>query len=183
MGQFLCIGLCTRIRAGRDELKYKFKNTGQAVTAILNNFQIEDEGLFKVEEYESGIVLNLSPEVLAKELRPMLERFYQTRYGTRSSEAPYVLEAMKGCVTAGDMLSLADKKQFEIFQTGFNYDFVPAECTPGDMMVFVDSIILNLSGKIIMECYGSLFGYLTSLIRKELQGFRLANAVRLYIDG
>lgn len=183
MGRFLCIGICTRISVRRDELKYKFENTGQAVTAIRNYFQIEDEELFKVEEYESVVILNISPEILSKELRSVLERFYQTRYGTHVSEAPCVFEAMKECVTAEDLLSLAEKKQFEIFQTGSSYDFVPTECTPGDMMVSVDSVILSLSGKIMMECHGSLFRYLTSLIRKELQGFRLANAIRLYIDG
>lgn len=66
MGRFLCIGICTRISVRRDELKYKFENTGQAVTAIRNYFQIEDEELFKVEEYESGVILNISPEILSK---------------------------------------------------------------------------------------------------------------------
>ena len=46
-----------------------------------------------------------------------------------------------------------------------------------------EQVILSLDGKIIMECYGELFEFFTTLIKDKLAKYKLADSIVVAISG
>ncbi len=183
MGQFLCIGIYTKVCASRKDAEYQYHSIEENRRYMVKSFNL-DESLYDFHEDEEDIYFTIKPEALAHDLVPLLKRFYAMRYSkSHEHDSGEALKAVESCKDANAIQDLLKNKTFQTFQEGFHYDYVEATRTIGGMLVTVKSIILSLDGKIIMECYGELFRFFTRLIQEKLSDIPLAKALRVYIDG
>ena len=83
-----------------------------------------------------------------------------------------------------EIISLAERKSWEHFQFDTYWDPI---CIKGRwshyLYLNMEGIDLSLDGKIMMECYGSLFRYLTFVLRERYKDFLLAKSLRVTIFG
>lgn len=185
MGQFLAIGL---------QLELAVKKTD--VTKCLNDNTLEDvfkqieekcnlKNVFDREESDNYYVYHVKKEVLDKELIPFLEKFYSIRYSADyDSDSKEALNALKALDNTADRLNLLHDRCFQTYQDGENFGYCQIGKWPCDKIRFsCNNAILSLDGKIIMECYGSVFDFFRRCIIAQLAEFKLAQALTVWIDG
>lgn len=183
MGQFLCIGIYTQIRASRKDAEYQYHSVDECCEHIIKDKEL-DEALYDFSEDDEDIYYTLKPEILWRDVAALTKRFYAMRYRPgHEYDSDLAKEALDKCQNCQEVMDLVRRKSFQCFQEGFTYDYVTATRTLGGMLISVKSIILSMDGKIIMECYGELFRFLTRLIREKLSDIPLAKALYVYIDG
>lgn len=183
MGQFLCIGIYTQIRASRKDAECQYHGIEECRENIVKSKGL-DESLYDFHEDDESIYYTLKSEVLEHDIDALTKRFFEMRYGMGDKyDSKAALEALEQCHSSQDVMTLVQRKRFQCFQEGFTYDYVTATRTIGGMLVSIKSIILCMDGKIIMECYGELFGFFTRLIQEKLSDIPLSKALHVYIDG
>lgn len=183
MGQFLCIGIYTQIGASRKAVSSQYHNIDECRENIVKVEGL-DEKLYDFHEDEEGISYTLKSNVLERDIVALTKRFYEMRYDFADKcDSDAALAALEQCHNSQVVMELAQRKSFQCFQAGFTYDYVYAPRSIGGMLVNIQSIVLSLDGKIIMECYGQLFRFFTRLIQEKLADIPLSKALHVYIDG
>lgn len=180
MGQYLFIGIATRISANVKKAEEEFKS--------IENFKKQFEltfnrsGIYQMEEADGRIDLCLNPEVAEKEWLRFLESFYQLRYIGDHRQDEIVKELSK-TDNLQEWLDLADEKRYECYQSDFlQYFLMENPDSPyRNLYVNLDLVLLSIDGKIIMEGYNELFAFFTRIIREKLADFRLADSLFVYI--
>ena len=184
MVQYLTIGIATMISVEKDRARRQASATPERIKEALEE-HYNSRGIYTVEENEYSVYLSLRPEVAEAELVAMLEDFYKMRYPGKNAYVEKVMQAIRSATKWDEWLTIAEEKRYEYFQ----YDEYVVRSTPceGGWMDSVSTnikqIILSIDGKILMECYGSLFNFFTSLIRGKLSKYALAESLQVNISG
>ena len=179
MGQFLVIGIATRIIANvnRQRTKLTIEDLRKSLEKKFNQ-----SGIYDVGETKDGYVtLNLKPEVAEPEWEPLIKDFYKLRFLNELQE--FVdFEELKSGKGLQEWLELADKRKYECYQSvGIYYGYEDKiDGWPRDISASMCMVTLSLDGKIVMECYGSVLGFFTRLIREKLSKYRLSES--LFVD-
>lgn len=181
MGQYLCIGINTRIRVERSELKRCSAGEGHAKQLIEE--KLANGEVYDLTETDDSLVYSLKKEIAEKEWCMLIKDFYDMRYRETKSriDDEGALEAITGGATLEDWLALAGQREYQCYQTDTHWDYVdvgsfyPCRLT-------VENVILSMDGKIIMECYSDLFRFLINSIRKRLSQYKLAAALSIYLS-
>ena len=178
MGQFLVIGIATRFVADKKKCEKAFKGVEGLKTAMEKQFN--SKGIYQMTETDSKIILELKPEIAEKEWIDFIRAFYDIRY-TDYVERDRVFEELSQKDNLKDWFEIAERKEFEGYQA-IDFYFYPLDGSDFfyQPYVYMDMVILSLDGKIMMECYWSLFCFFTRIIREKLSNYRLADS--LFID-
>ena len=181
MGCYLVIGIATEIVADKVEAERQFKGIENFKAAFEKKFN--PNGIYQMKETESRIVLELKPEIIEKEWVEFIQAFYDIRYAADKSNHQCAMEAISKENSVEAWYKLAEKKCFESYQELPLY-YYPMESPSfwGHFHVGMDFIILSLDGKIIMECYDSLFEFFTRIIREKLANYLLSDSLFVYIS-
>ena len=181
MGQYLTIGIATRIEADKERAERLFGNVKDFKSAFEKEFN--DSNIYQMRETDTAIVFDLKPDVAEPELMDFVRAFYELRYA-KIRDCNDVLEALSKENTLQGWLNIADEKRFECFQTD-EYVRYPIESPNSfsDLYVSVKQIILSIDGKIVMECYHDLFAFFTKLLQEKMACYHLSNSILVYISG
>lgn len=79
MGQFLCIGIYTQIRASRKDAEYQYHSVDECCEHIIKDKEL-DEALYDFSEDDEDIYYTLKPEILWRDVAALTKRFYAMRY-------------------------------------------------------------------------------------------------------
>ena len=184
MGQFLAIGIASAIGVDKQKAEKEFKGLDNFRNAFEKEFN--QRGIYQLNETETFIQFDLKPEIAQKEWEEFIRSFYELRYKSDDLYPEHSNEALEEIGNEHDLqgwLNLAKEKRFECYQMTELY-FYPMDnpySFKGCTYVGMDMVVLSLDGKIFMECYGSLFDFLTRIIREKLSRFSLADSLFLYI--
>ena len=185
MGQFLTIGLVTSYIISKQRANQQASATPEAVKDVMQK-RYNQSGIYNLKENEHCVYLELKPEVAEAEMIDFLNDFYALRYPDEKRRNIMAdMKVIGSMTTFEEWMKLAEKKEYQAFQFDdyVNY-YTPF---PGgwrdELDTSVEQIILSLDGKILMECYGELFGFFTKLIRERLSKYKLADGLLVYISG
>lgn len=185
MGQYLCVGLCTGIRASREEAEKQYGSIDEFAKSVAKNLNLNID-LYEVNKDEEDVYLALNPQILERDLPALLKRFYAICYAdadTKKPDCDRIVEALKECKNADDIYNMSKKKCCFCFREGFHYDYISAQFYGDHLLISVKSIILCIAGKIIIESAGELFNFFARLLHKEFGDIQLSGALSVYIDG
>lgn len=179
MGQYLFIGIATRISASIKRAKEEFKSIGNFKKQFEQTFN--RNGIYQMKESDGRIDLCLNPEVVEKEWHQFLDSFYKLRH-TRDCGQDEVLKKLSKTNSLQEWLDLADEKQYECYQSDFlQYFPMKNPYWYRSFSVSMDLVLLSLDGKIFMEGYNDLFAFFTRIIREKLADYRLSDSLFVYI--
>jgi hypothetical protein len=175
MGQYLMIGLATRIVADKNRVRYGSDAMQNLMTELNNRFNTKD--IYMITEDEECVYFDLKPEVAEEEMVDFLTAYYKLRFGEGALEPKWIIEDVSKLKKLSEWIDLAQKKEYENFQEGCLYYTVDNEKKQLCTSVMIEYIVLNMTGKIIMECFNDLFLFFTRLIREKLPTYRLAHSL------
>ena len=184
MGQYLTIGVATKISVSKDSAKRQASASPERVKEALE-LNYNKSGIYTVEETEDNVLLKLRPEIAEAELMDMLQDFYALRYSGKDEYIRKMMETLKKHTKWEEWQAIADEKRFYYFQQ--DPSVITSTPCPGgwtdSLTTYVEQILLSADGKIIMECWGSLFRFFTLLIKERLSKYRLADSLMVAISG
>ena len=179
MGQYLAIGIATRISADKARAAAEFKD--------INNFralfekEFNHNGIYQIEETEERIHFRLKTEIAEKEWKDFISTFYKIRY-TKDDGQTEILNNLSQATNLQAWLDLAEKDKRQCYQAvHLNYDPMENPYYYHNFPVSMDLVVLSLDGKLIIECYNDLFAFLTRMLRERLADYRLADSLFVYI--
>ena len=182
MGQYLTIGIATKISVSKDEAKRQASATPEKIKDALE-FHYNKSGIYTVEETEGSVFLELRPEVAEAELVDLLQDFYALRYSEKDIRK--MMDTLKNHTKWEEWKEIADEKRFYYFQQD-PYVIISTPCPGGwtdSLTTYVEQFLLSADGKIIMECWGNLFCFFTHLIKERLSKYQLADSLLVAISG
>jgi len=184
MGQYLAIGLATRISVDRAKLKaltwsldLLSERMQDDLTIDLTNYQLESQ--------DDWYLWTLRPELVADTLLSFLEVFYPALYprpgGENDSEA--VLQGLRERDPA-DWLDWAEGKPYYSFQAdSYGMSDYLSDSFGRKVGVHYHDLILSMEGKIVMEEYGRQFHFWKQCMAHRFGEFDLARSLRIYLTG
>lgn len=181
MGQFLCIGINTKIRVERAELQRC--SIGEDGARAIIEQKLADRELYNLTMTDDLLIYSLKAEVAEKEWCAFIKDFYEIRYHETEAQMDDegALEAISACTTLDDWLSTADQNRYQCYQADTHWHYVDiGSFYP--CRLSVKNVILSMDGKIMMECYNDLFRFFVNCIRKRLEQYKLAAALEIYIS-
>ena len=184
MGRYLAIGLKTELTIRKKNAEKAFNTVQEAISTVRK--ELASEEAYDMIEVEDFVCFKLKPKLLETELVNFLHEFYTIRYGdiSKSAEHNKILSALQKCNSASEIVNIAEEMRFEDFQKDNYWDNVFLNDGRWDnLTVYMQGIDLSLDGKIVMECYSSLFCFLTTLIQERLGNYNLAKALHVTISG
>lgn len=102
-----------------------------------------------------------------------------TAQNTRKLEGSVDIDAC----TQSLRLNLLKQKQFECFQENEKTHYCYLDnCGWFEIPVYTRKIVLSMDGKIIMECYNEILDFFRRCIVKQLENFRLAKTLDVYLS-
>lgn len=106
MGQFLVIGIASRIVANKKEAEKAFKSIDAFNKEFEKNFNASN--IYRLQEKEDIISLELRPEVAEKEWLDFIHDFYRLRYGENEDSLwlCQMVEVPDSCVVRDDIESM-----------------------------------------------------------------------------
>jgi len=179
MGQYLGIGIMTRLTIEKANIKKAKVSKNDLFEAMKNKFHLDVE-IYNLTEDDEYMVLHLKDEVFQNQLVPMLEKLYPILY--TEPEWQDALEKIKS-TEPEKFMKLAENKSEEYFQLDRYGTYEYLSFKNSEVKISSVSILLSLEGKIIMETYGRQFNFFKYCIKQTLNEFSLANAIRVYITG
>ena len=182
MGQYLVIGIATRLCISKEKARSRASATPEQIAEAMQKY-FNQGGIYRLEEDENYISLKLDPAIAEEEMIGFLEDFYSLRYA--GDRIPADMDEIRKRNSLDEWIELAEQKHHEAFQMdkyGWVYTPFPGGW-PGYLTTSADLILLSINGKIIMETYGTLFDFLTNLIRERLSRYRLADSLQICISG
>lgn len=182
MGQYLCIGLKTRLKANKEEMGKTAEKIAEAKSFLENNYIYT--GLYDLEETDKEYIYTLKEEIMKWEFIPFLKAFYRIRYDETGSSCnnDYVIKELLQHSTVEEWMRIAQEKRYESYQIDSHIGVVRMESFNNRFYVTVENLILSIDGKILMECYDDLFRFFTCCVKKRLEAFKLSDAILVYIS-
>jgi len=183
MGTFLAIGIATEFNFRKKDIINAFHSLDEARKAVSE--QLAPSALYDERDEGDFISYYIKERIFMEELCDFLLHFYALRYTEKERKFGEELVArIRKLPSFSKIIELAERKEEEFFQ--FDELWSNVYIDGGifyPLPVSVCGIDLSLDGKIMMECYNSLFAFITRMIRANLSQFRLAGALRITITG
>ena len=185
MGRFWAIGLCVSAAVSKKDVEKHLeeKSADDILKQLETKYQLAD--VYERSEKEDYYVYKLKTEILDKEYVPLIERFYSLRYKDDDDiDSSAALEKLKALPDSSSRLALLERKSFQTYQEGNDVSyFYPERYTSNPIRIYSNNAILSLDGKIIMECYNSVFSFFRCCIATQMAEFKLSQALTVWIDG
>lgn len=186
MGQYLAIGITTRLTISKEEAtkaKISFEEALQKMQQTLN-FSAD---IYDFSEEKTYWLWSLKKEIWECELLHFLKTIYPLLYINKAYTVyEEVLKALSE-TAAQNWLKLAEDKSFSSFQIDeygeserLYFDEKPFQ---PKISVNSKSVILAMEGKIMMEVYGNFFKFFMLCVQKAFPNFQISKAIRVYITG
>lgn len=188
MGQYVCVGLQNKVMVSKSVLdKYKDEYSHKALLKYFEEtHHITD--VFERSETEDAYVYLLRGEVIEKELFPFLKDFYPIRYSNKTYYEK-ALSVVEGCKSLGELKKLMEESYtdhdnaFQIIEDSdrcfLNSDSFDHRSFPFCFL----NVSFSIEGKILMECYGSFLGFIRRSLNELFKKYKLADSIRVWIDG
>lgn len=185
MGRYLAIGITTEMVFRKSEANKQFDSLEAASEFVEQNYAPTE--VFNKEENDEYISYSLKPELLETELVPFLNEFYNSRFQQGDYQLKHkqeILDDISHQPSADAIINLAKEKKYECFQDDPYWDpyWIKGKGW-GSMKLYTSGISLSFDGKIIMECYNSLFEFFQDLIKEKFSKYLIAKAIRVTITG
>lgn len=182
---YLTIGILTKIAINKERARRQASAEPEGVkNALMEHYN--QSGIYDMEEDDDYVTLVLKPEIAEPELVDFLQDFYEMRYPEESVRNIYTkMEELKALNTWDEWMEYAREKQCQAFQMD-EYIHLSTPYPGGwtrSLDTSAEQVILSLDGKIIMECYGELFEFFTTLIKDKLAKYKLADSIVVAISG
>ena len=188
MGMFLAVGLAlrTQIRKGDVAPHVSQSDLEKALARDVNLAH------YDWSEDDSKYCLSIKPNLLEGDF----EQFYSDILKMYSADDKFVKERVD-CVASmksgKERIDMAMKRQFQCFES---LDSVYDSCSLVDdqgkeifnfrhngVDIWHDFLIFFCEGKIVMECYDSLFAFFEKNIRNTFRKYDVAGSVRVMMVG
>lgn len=182
MGQYLSVGIVTRIIVSRERVVQRFKSVDDFKVAFDKEFNAN--GIYNLRETDSDFFLELKPEIAEMEWVEFIRAFYELCYAGAKDHSD-VLEALSKESTLEAWLAIAEDKKFYDYQADDYMESYPLESPDHYRSLYVnmEQVILAIDGKIIMESYRGMFNFFARSIRKCLSDYRLSDSLFVSITG
>jgi hypothetical protein len=180
MGQFLAIGLVTKIEVEKAKVQQAQMSVGQLQEKIQQKYGFNAD-LYELIENEEVYEFELKKEILFEQLLPFLKTIYPLLYD-ESTYYDSILEKL-GSIPSSQWMEFVQNESEEAFQFDKygKCDYLRENFV--DLKIYYESLILSMEGKIVMETYGRQFRFFKQLMTQTFKEFSLANALRVYITG
>ena len=183
MGQYLCIGINTKISIERKSCRGS-DATDEEIKETMKQHMVNEE-LYDLTETENELVYSLKKEVAKQDWIRMLKEFYRIRYTETGEEKDYekLIEVLSQKNSLDEWLEVGRKGMFCYYKMKRRPYYLCIGKWQSLYRMDIEGIILSFDGKIIMECYNRLFQFFTQSIRERLKRYKLAQALQVYIYG
>lgn len=186
MGQYLAIGITTRLSISKDEAT-KAKISFEEVLQKMQHTLYFAPDIYDFSEEKGYWLWILKKAIWEAELFNFLKTIYPMLH-TEKGYSDYEKALVKLSETnPSTWLELANDKSFSSFQIDkygenerlyFNEKpFIPK------ITVSLESVALAMEGKIMMETYGGFFNFFKICIQKAFPNSQISKAIRVYITG
>ncbi len=177
MGQYLSVGICTELSIDKEVLK---KSTIEKIENKLS--KKFDMSLFVINEteFDDVIVWHLKRDLIKEEMYNFTSKIHAD-YGIKNEE---ILEKIKAAKTGEEIYSIAGNDDDENFRTDRYSESEYIDLggyRPTDIQTKYISFLME--GKIIMECYNTIFSFFCKALKKVYSEFKLSGALNVYITG
>ncbi len=180
MGQFLAIGLTTKISVKKSEADKAHLNIDQVQEHMQHDLHYVPD-IYTASEDDEWHSFLLNEDVFHTQLLPLLKTLYPLLY----PELVYYGDILQTLTTLppSEWLQWAQRKSEEAFQFDEYgmWDYITRNHV--DIRVYYDCLLLSMEGKIVMETFGRQFTFLKYTMLQTFQQFSLAGALRMYITG
>lgn len=180
MGQYLSIGIVTKIGVSKAEVDKAELSLEQLQQEMTQNFRYASE-IYDTNEKEGVYYFQLKEDIINKQLLPFLKSIYPFLYDD-SEYYDDVIEKIEKSPSS-QWLSWAKEKPEEAFQLDEYGEQDHLQVGFSDIRINYDVIMLSMEGKIMMEVYGRQFNFFQYTMAEAFKEFTLAKALRVYITG
>ena len=179
MGQYLSIGLCTKIAVEKQNITNQKFTLNEVVSELNKKFEMSS---FVLDETNGDyFVWYFNKDNIKQEMYNFLSKIYSD-YGVKDEE---VLEKIKQITTADEILNIAENERSENFRLDrySEYDYINLGKFDNYQDINTTYISLFMEGKISMECYDDIFSFFRKTMRQVYSEFKLSGALNVYITG
>ncbi len=180
MGQFLAIGLVTKISVDKKKLALAKITLEQLQERMKAELHYEPE-LYLLHDADDFYGFDLNEDIFCAQLLPLLEKLYPLLY----QDTEMYQNALQKLRTMppSEWMAWAKNKPNESFQFDKYGMRETIEGKYTDVHLYYESILLSMEGKIVMEAYGRQFRFVSYTMMQTLKQFSLAGSLRMYITG
>nr|VFJ55161.1 MAG: hypothetical protein BECKFM1743C_GA0114222_101522 [Candidatus Kentron sp. FM]VFJ76543.1 MAG: hypothetical protein BECKFM1743A_GA0114220_109311 [Candidatus Kentron sp. FM]VFK09202.1 MAG: hypothetical protein BECKFM1743B_GA0114221_100983 [Candidatus Kentron sp. FM] len=180
MGQFLAIGLATRISANKAKADKAGLDREQLQEEMRKKFYYAPEIYVAIDQGEYYEFM-LKDDILHAQLIPFLREIYPLLYD-RPVYYRDIIEKLEKTPPA-EWLLWAEGKPEEAFQIDEYGEQDYLEKNDSDVYINYHSLLLSMEGKIFMETFGRQFNFFKYTMMRTFKQFSLSGALRIYITG
>nr|VFK18851.1 MAG: hypothetical protein BECKLPF1236B_GA0070989_11542 [Candidatus Kentron sp. LPFa]VFK67810.1 MAG: hypothetical protein BECKUNK1418G_GA0071005_11674 [Candidatus Kentron sp. UNK]VFK69153.1 MAG: hypothetical protein BECKUNK1418H_GA0071006_10114 [Candidatus Kentron sp. UNK] len=181
MGQFLAIGLATRVSAKKTEVDKSQLDIEQLQEEMKAKLYYAPEIYVANDNNDSYYEFILKDDVLYPQLIPFLKTIYPLLY-EKSVYYDDIIEKLEG-LPPSEWLPWAEEKPEEAFQMDEYGTWDYLEKNHSSIQIYYDSLLLSMEGKISMESFGRQFRFFKYTMMQTFKQFGLSEALRVYITG
>lgn len=184
MGRYLTIGIATNLNFKKKEAESVFESVQEAIEYVEDNYAPSDA--YDRTENEEYVSFTIKDKLLETELIDFLYDFYSVRLSHENGfgERDDIISKLKEVHTAEEIMALAEKRCWEHFQEDSYWDSICIKHKAwNSLYASVKGIDLSIDGKILMECYESLFEFFTLLMKEKFSKYSISKTLRVTISG
>jgi hypothetical protein len=188
MGQYLITGLIKIISINKSDVKSKYSNKtislDQIKSAVYKSINSDN---YNFTETDECYIWSIKPSLFDKDFEIFLEDQYLIYEKDKlKGGQKEIIEKIKEIQSGEEIIKIAEEStnvyfrcinniydSFTILHDGMWHDYVYADFT---------LIALFVDGKIIMECYGSILDYFSSILRKQHTLYPVAECMGVFIS-
>ncbi len=180
MGQYLAIGLTTKISVKKSELDNAKLDAVQLQELMQQQLHYVPD-LYTVIEDDKWCCFLLNEDIFYTQLPPFLKTLYPLLY----SEPTYYDGILRQLIALppSKWIEWAMGKPKEAFQHDHYGMRDTLKISHVDIHIYYESLLLSMEGKIVMETFGRQFNFLKYSMTEAFKEFSLAGALRIYITG
>jgi len=170
MGQYIEFGLCYEIIIPPEAIETINKEYA-TLEKYLPVFEKETNikiDLYDIEKIKNYYKLTLKESVFSSQhLASFLNDFIQDLNTKDDEERKKLIEELKTDLSRESLIELAKTKYYINFQHSYIIEHIYGFSFGRDIRVQYNYINFFMEGKVIMECYGTLFRYIENMLRKN----------------
>ena len=189
MGQYLTVGFVYEMAA----LKKECPNPNHFDDLVTQLAQVVNINKYSRLEDEACYSLKMNEDVLTHGLVDFLKEQWKIYYGSEKACAAEMkkfssffdhLERVKTTQEIRDFVKTEGNYMFQqIGGLGAAYDFYEVQGLYSRVPVHYEVLAFLMDGKIIMECYNSMFYYLSQMVQLQKTKHPIADCVKIMITG
>ena len=180
MGQFLAIGLVTKIGVEKKEVDNAQLNLEQLQEKMKVEFHYIPE-IYIASDEKDFYYFTLKDDIFHAQLIPLLKEMYPLLYDN-SMYYDNIIKKLK-TLPPSEWLQWATEKTevaFQFDEYGM-HDYM--KINHRNICVNYDCLLLSIEGKIMMEVFGRQFNFFKYTMMQTFKQFSIAGALRTYITG